>query len=189
MTASTWAIMETDLDRLASQIKMAEQHQSDLAQRVQRLHRPCKGHEIQGVLGKFNIKIKPNSFVMAKENKYGFTEVVDTLSDSIRLLDRFEDTLQDGVQFMDAMVILAEFPTLQELYNDRTVFIREFRDLTAEEAAQVYVQVAANTGTELGIVQKKALAALDLSVEVYDAVMDTIARFQRIKGKALAIAA
>jgi hypothetical protein len=90
---------------------------------------------------------------------------------------------------MDAMVILSEFPTLQELYNDRIVFVRELRDLTAEELTEVHIQVAANTGTNPGVVQKKSLAALDLAQEVYQVIDEAITKFKVIKEKALAIAA
>jgi hypothetical protein len=86
------------------------------------------------------------------------------------------------------MVILSEFPTLQELYNDRIVFVRELRDLTAEELTEVHIQVAANTGTNPGVVKKKGLAALDLVRELYDAIDESIERFKRIKDKALAVA-
>ena len=189
MTASPLAIFQTQLDNLNTQLDMAEQHQTDLDARLQALHRPCNGREFQGVLGKFFIPNQNFSTAMARENKYGIAEVVDTFSDAIRLFDRFEDAVSDGIQFLDAMVILSEFPTLKELYDDRITFVRELRDLTADELSEVHAQVAANTGTNLGQVQKKALAALDLAQEVYQVIDEAITKFKVIKDKALAIAA
>lgn len=189
MTATQFSILETNIDRVAARAAMAEKHQDELRTRLAKIARPCNGREFQGVLGKFFIPNQNFSTAMARENKYGINEVVDTFSDSIRLLDRFGDTVSDGIQFMDAMVILSEFPTLQELYNDRIVFVRELRDLTAEELTDVYRQVAANTGINLGNVQKKALAALDLAQEVYQVIDEAITKFKVIKEKALAIAA
>jgi uncharacterized protein YerC len=190
MTASRLAIVQTDLDQLITQIDMAEQHQRDLETRVHRLrsNRPCKGAGIQGVLGRFYNPTQ-NFTDMSNSKNLGFEEVVDTLSDAIRLFDRVDNVLADGIQFMDAMVILSEFPTLQELYNDRKLFSAELRDLNADESSNVYEQVAANTGTAKGKVATRAKAALDFAADAYALVEDTIVRGKRILEKAKAIVA
>lgn len=189
MTATQFSILETNIDRVGALVELAESHQGELLERIAKLAtRPCNGRVIQGVLGEFFIP-NQSKLAMAQENKYGITEVVDTLSDAIRFMDRVEDTVSDGVQFLDGMVLLSEFPTLKELYDDFPVFKRELLDLTPEESAEVYTQVAANTGTSPGLIQRKATAALDLAREVYETIDEALSRFKRIKEKALAIAA
>jgi uncharacterized protein YerC len=126
---------------------------------------------------------------MSNSKNLGIAEVVDTLSDAIRLFDRVDNVLADGIQFMDAMVILSEFPTLQELYNDRKLFLSELKDLSAEESTQVYEQVAANTGAHKSKIAARAKAALDFAADAYALVDDTIVRGKRIFEKAKLVVA
>lgn len=191
MTASSLSILETNLDRVGALLHLTETHQLELEKRVTRLHRPCETGGIQGVLGKFFVPNQPNQndFDMSNSKNLGIEEVVDTLSDAIRLFDRVDSVLADGIQFMDAMVILSEFPTLQELYNDRKLFLAELKDLSAEESTLVYEQVAANTGAQKGKIAARAKAALDFAADAYALVDDTIVRGKRIFEKAKMVVA
>jgi len=188
MTASPLAIFQSNMDRVLTDLDMAEQHQIDLTNRISRLNRPCNGEGIQGVLGRFYNPTQ-NFIDMSNSKNLGIAEVVDTLSDAIRLFDRVAGVLTDGVQFMDAMVILSEFPTLQELYNDRKLFLSELRDLSAEESTEVYNQVAANTGSSKSKIAERAKAALDFAADAYALVDDTIVRGKRIFEKAKLVVA
>lgn len=189
MTASPLSILETNLDRVGALLHLTETHQLELEKRLTRLHRPCETGGIQRVLGKFFIPNHQNDFDMSNSKNLGIEEVVDTLSDAIRLFDRVDTVLADGIQFMDAMVILSEFPTLQELYNDRKLFLAELKDLSAEESTLVYEQVAANTGAHKGKIAARAKAALDFAADAYALVDDTIVRGKRIFEKAKMVVA
>ena len=120
---------------------------------------------------------------MAKENKYGFSEVVDTISDAIEFADKVEKALIDGFQVTDLLVLVQEFPRLKEIYQDRKTFLQEFKDLTAAESEQALAQIAKRTGISAGIVRTKSLAALDLAYEVQALIDDTITRAKRIVEK------
>jgi hypothetical protein len=120
---------------------------------------------------------------MAKENKYGFAEVVDTISDAIEFGDKVEKALKDGFQVTDLMILVAEFPRLKEIYQDRKTFLTEFKDLIAAESEQALAQISKRTGLSGGVVRTKSLAALDLAYEVQALVDDTITRAKRIVEK------
>jgi len=194
MTATQFSILETNIDRVGALVELAESHQDGLLERLAKLApRPCKGAQFQGVLGRFNFP-NQSKFAMARENKYGYAEVVDTSVDAIKVLSSFEETVSStgpspGLQVMDALEVLRQYPTLMEIYNDRNTFIRELRDLTPTEADEVYAQIAAQTQLLPGEAKKKTLVALDLVRELYDAVDESIERFNRIKSKALSLAA
>ena len=139
--------------------------------------------QLSPFLHRHNEAVLSKNKAMAKENKYGYAEVVDTISDAIEFGDKAEKALSDGFQVTDLLVMVQEFPRLKEIYQDRKTFLLEFKDLTAAESEQALAQIAKRTGISIGIVRTKSLAALDLAYEVQALIDDTITRAKRIVEK------
>jgi hypothetical protein len=192
MTAYRLQSLDDEIKKLTDQLLGTETHMNNLEQRAAALS-PLIGGQNPANYGRKLFKrisfTKTKSTMTTGSKNLGIAEVVDTLTDAIKLFDRFAGVLADGFQFMDAMVVLAEFPVLQELYNDRKTFWAELTDLSNEESEQVYAQVAANTGTAVSNVAKRAKAALDFAADAYGLVEDTVVRGKRIFEKAKLVVA
>lgn len=139
--------------------------------------------QLSPFLHRHNEAVLSQNKAMAKENKYGYAEVVDTISDAIEFAEKAEKALSDGFQVTDLMVMVTEFPKLKEIYNDRKTFLLEFKDLTPAESEQALAQIAKRTGLATGIVRTKSMVALDLAYEVQALIEDTITRAKRIVEK------
>lgn len=125
--------------------------------------------------------------------KYGFDEVVDTLSDAIEVTQAFEEKLptEPGSIIEKAMPIVFElveqWPKLKEIYTDREVFWQQFKDLDAAESAAAVDQIADRVGLESSVVADKALRALNLAATVYETWEFAQKRFAMIRDEAKAI--
>lgn len=167
----------SEVDQLANALFLAQEATNSRAEELASnvAESPFYDHPISAALNQNN--------TMAKENKYGFAEVVDTISDAIEFGEKAEKALSDGFQVTDLMVMVTEFPKLKEIYNDRKTFFMEFKDLTASESEQALAQIAKRTGISASIVRTKSMAALDLAYEIQALVDDTITRAKRIVEK------
>ncbi len=114
-------------------------------------------------------------------NKYGFSEVVDTLADSIAVYRIIKEPLADGFQLPDLLALYQAYPLLLEIYNDRTVFLQELLDLTPEEAKIVLDQLSQRTGVPRDNVERVALQALSISTRAYGLVFNTLAEIQALR--------
>ncbi|NBW09824.1 MAG: hypothetical protein EBR82_17545 [Caulobacteraceae bacterium] len=191
MTAYRLQILDDSFNKLADQLLGAETHISDLEARAAAL-RPSNGVENPAIcVGKlFKVFHTKTKQAMAIGDKgLGIEAVVNVFVDAIQVADRFEKTLADGFQFLDLMQILTVFPTLQEMYADRKVFITELLDLTPDESAEVLAQVSVKTGLVEGVVKEKAIAAIDLINEAYALVAEVETKVKVIAAKAKALAA
>lgn len=191
MTAYRLQTLDDQIKALEAQLMSSEVKMDDLKSRIQVLS-PSIGLENPTILGSKFLKTlftqKKQTMALGGKN-LGTDAVVEIFVDAIQVADRFEKALADGFQFLDLMQILAVFPTLQEMYTDRKVFLAELIDLTPEESVQVLAQVSAKTGLIEGTVKEKAIAALDLINEAY-ALIDVVEqKVKSIAAKAKAIAA
>lgn len=192
MTAYRLQSLDDAIKKLTDQLLGTETHMNDLEQRAAALS-PSIGGQNPANCGRKLFKrisfTKTKSTMATGSKNLGIDAVVEIFVDAIKVADRFEEALADGFQFLDLMQILTIFPTLQEMYSDRKVFLTELLDLTPEESVEVLAQVSAKTGLIEGVVKVKAIAAIDLINEAY-ALIDVVeAKVKAIAAKAKAIAA
>lgn len=74
----------------------------------------------------------------------GYQKIADTLNILLELASDIKAALADGLQVTDALVIWQNFPELQKVYREGKEAIREFIDLTPDEAEEVIRQISNN---------------------------------------------
>ena len=82
---------------------------------------------------------KPLSIVIKKDATY--PEVVDTISDVLRVGVIIESQLQDGFQWTDLFAALQVQPIVQEIVNDVPVFAKQFVDMIRDNPSKVKAAV------------------------------------------------
>ena len=101
------------------------------------------------------------------DNELGYDEVVDTLNDVLDVTDDLEAVLGDGVQPTDLLVVVNNYGRLKEIANDFPVFWAQLKDLTSEEANQVYTELAQRRGEDLELISAKVVAGMRRALRTY----------------------
>jgi len=104
----------------------------------------------------------------------GYAEIVDTACNAIGLYQKFSAAVSDGIDFQDAFVILQEFETLKEIYEDRGVFIAEFMDLTPSESEAAVLEISQKTNVPQDKVYKAIVEGLALGAQWHKQVVSVI---------------
>ena len=104
----------------------------------------------------------------------GYDEIVDTALDVIGVYKKFSEALSDGIQIQDAFVILNQAPVLQEVYEDRKVFVEEFLDLTPSESEAAVQEIAQKVGMSEDQVLKAIVQGFALAAQWHKQVQSTI---------------
>lgn len=101
-------------------------------------------------------------------NQLGYDEVVDTFGDSVEIARALEEQLEDGLQvFPDALALYKQYPKVIEIYQDRGVFLAQLKDLTPEEAEQVWIELSERIGAPRSRVEDIALRSFSVASRTY----------------------
>lgn len=95
-----------------------------------------------------------------------FDEVVDTVCDVIEVGQKFYDTLADGAQITDVVVLWTVWPRVQEIYVDRKTFVAQAKDFTLAKLGPAFEAAAARLGTTPGAVSSKFAAGFRVLTRV-----------------------
>lgn len=80
------------------------------------------------------------------QNKFGYAEVVDTLSDLINAIVAFLAAIKGKFNLVNFLQFaIAEYSTIQEAVEDFGTFVQELKDLTAQEALNAVAEIEAKT--------------------------------------------
>lgn len=85
-----------------------------------------------------------------EENKFGYDEIVDTVSDAVKAEVRAYDVFK-GKKFDIAKALtwaIGEYGTIKEAYEDWEVFEAQIKDLNDTEAIEAIAQIAAKLTDE-----------------------------------------
>lgn len=71
------------------------------------------------------------------ENKFGYDEIVDTVSDAVKAETKAYAVFKDDFDLVKALTwAIGEYGTIKEAYEDWPVFEQEIKDLFADEGIQ-----------------------------------------------------
>lgn len=80
-----------------------------------------------------------------QENKFGFAEVVDTVSDACKAEVKAYDVFKGEFDLVPALTwAIGEYGTIKEAIEDWPVFEQEIKDLFADEGIQALEAIKAN---------------------------------------------
>lgn len=106
------------------------------------------------------------------EQKYGFTEIVDTLTDLVNAANKFSESVKGRFDIMRFLSFaLDTYPKVQEAIQDWDVFVSELKELTPQEALDAVAQIELNTPKTP--VSSKMVDTLKLLALTYDYVNKT----------------